>query len=407
MTFTDKTADAYREKLEKRVMSRLRDRIAYAEIDDELRIMYASPKLQELAVDPSQPLIGQLLLSVFDELVGLEETLAEILAGKLAELQLPAINREEESGVSRYFNFGLFPLESDGEEGSGPGLLLLVEEDTISGRLQQELVQERNQLRLLQGELAHSNARLQKLDQIKTLFLSVAAHDMRTPLSVIRGYVDLLLDDLQDPPLQPAGGDPAAHLEEYLLIMQDQAEWLERLIGNILDLNLVEQGRLVVRRQPYDLREVGEDLRRSLQLQLTQQKIALELEMPDQPVLVWAEPDRIRQIVLNLAGNSLKFISRNGTIRLVIKTDPAAEAAELQVQDTGRGIDPDHLQHVFELFYRVPTAQPVHGIGLGLFIVKTLVEQHDGRIRVESEPGQGTAFIITLPLLHEQLIANG
>ncbi len=376
-------------------MARLQNRIAYAAVDPHHLIALASPSLQGLAAEPELPLAGRPLTEAFAELTGFEETLDELLAGRLPEIHLPAVNRGEGDEVIRYFNFSLYPLDGNRPEA---GLLRVVEEDTISGRLQQELVQERNQLRLIQGELARANGRLQRLDQIKTLFLTMAAHDLRTPLSIINGYVDLLLDEMDDIPLAESFPAEDERWRGYLHVMQDQNLWLDRLIANIIDLNLIEQGRLVVHRRPYDLRLAVNELMKNLEVLLSFQKKQLEIEVPDRPVLALAEPDRVRQILQNLVGNSVKFIGREGRIGIRLFADEAQNRAVLCVSDNGPGIPAEHQRHLFKLFYRAPGVDTVQGTGLGLHIVKTLVEQHDGMITVDSESGRGTTFRVALPL---------
>ena len=269
----------------------------------------------------------------------------------------------------------------------------------MSGRLHQELVQERNLLRLTQAELAEANIRLQRLDQIKTLFLSMAAHDLRNPLSVMRGYTELILEELND--IEPAA-NPDLEVDiwqRYLQIILDQSVWLERLVADVLDLNLIEQGLMVVNAEPYDLRQTITGIEADLQHLLAYQDKMLICEVPDEPVIVAGEPDRLRQIVQNLVGNSIKFIGKSGQINITLRQDEANQQAVLRVQDDGPGIAADHQKHLFKLYYRAPGVDKVQGTGLGLYIVKTLVDQHGGTITVESRPGEGTGFIVSLPLL--------
>lgn len=381
-------------KLENRVMERLGIEIAYASVRPDLTISQYSPQLRNLAIDLEKDadLVGFHVFDVFAELVGLDDALQSLLAGNISELRLPAVNRQSANSDEplRYYDFLLFAIDSTQPDA---GLILLIEDVTDQARLQQELVQERNQLRLMQAELAQANSRLQHLDQIKTLFLSMAAHDMRTPLAVIKGYLDFMEEDFAD------GSDV---LQQDIRIMQDQINWLNRLINDILDLNLIENGLLAVNFEQFDLRFAVEEVIKAMQQIATSERKIIEAKMPDETVMIWAEPDRIVQILLNLVSNSFKFIQNNGRVTIHVNVDEERRRAYLRVEDDGPGIDEAHQRHLFKLFYRTPDSKKIQGVGLGLYIVHTLVEQHNGKIWVESKLKKGTTFVIELPLLTRQ-----
>lgn len=371
-------------------MQRLGIEIAFASIKPDLTIANYSPQLKSLIqdIDSEGDLSGEPIFNIFAELVGLEDTLQGLLDGNLPELRLPAVNRQagdpEES--PHYYDFLIFPIDRAHPQS---GLILLIEDVTVQARLQQELVQERNQLRLMQAELAQANSRLQHLDQIKTLFLSMAAHDMRTPLAVIKGYLDFMEEDFHD---------ASDVLKQDIRIMQDQINWLNRLINDVLDLNLIENGLLAVNFEQFDLRIAIGEVKMAMQQMALSEGKTIESELPADPVMVWAEPDRLIQILLNLVSNSFKFIQTGGRISIRVVVDHDRRRATLRVEDDGPGIPESYQKHLFKLFYRTPNSKKIQGVGLGLYIVHTLVDQHNGKIWVESEVGQGTAFVIELPL---------
>ncbi|MDJ0752459.1 MAG: HAMP domain-containing sensor histidine kinase [Ardenticatenaceae bacterium] len=382
--------------IEKRVVEHLGTRFAYALLDPQFKIKSTSFNFNELAAPEGEGLQGMPLADLFPELIGLEESMGELLSGDLEALNLDAVNRLVQNGsegeeVVQYFNFTLFPAD---RRRPGEGLIFLIEEVSDQANLRQDLVQERNQLRLTQGELARANRELQRLDQIKTLFLSMAAHDMRTPLSVISGYIELIQDMIRDDEPQDK-----SLINRDLTIMQDQVHWLNRLILNVLDLNLIENELLVVDRQPFDMRLAVEQVARSTQNMFKNARQHLSYHVPTADVFVLAESDRIKQVLFNLVGNSFKFISRGGRVHIDLRSDIDRQKAILAIEDDGPGIDKAYQKHLFKLHYRTPESNEVQGTGLGLYIVKKLVDQHEGTIWVESEVGQGTRFVIELPLL--------
>ena len=228
---------------------------------------------------------------------------------------------------------------------------------------------------------------LYRLERQKDEFLSIASHELKTPLTTLK-----ILTQLTHKRLVKVGA-----LEAEQTKRMERAIWrMERLVNDLLDVSRIDSGKLALRRERFDLtelcRQVAED-----QTAATDRTIALEL--PDQPIEVEADPDRIGQVLTNLISNALKYSAeRSGA---GIRVTRQGNIVTTSVYDAGGGIPPEDLQHLFERFYRVPGVQVQSGsgvgLGLGLYISKEIVERHGGRIWVESTVGVGSTFTFTLP----------
>jgi signal transduction histidine kinase len=340
--------------------------------------------------EPTDQWHGAYLPDVLLEFVGAEEALQAVLRGELPRLRLERINRlSAENNTTAYVDFEATALQTE----AGAELLVVVEDTSVFGRLEQALVQERNELRLLQQRLAQANVELQHLDRLKSLFFAMAAHDLRTPLSVIRGYAKLLARDLSQvqPPVAQA-------LLDYGETMQTQADWLDLVIANVLNLDQIEQGQLTMRTVPIDLNIIARDAAALMQPLTRLNEQTLTVACHENGVLAAVDPDRLYQVLLNLIGNAAKYTPPGGQITVTTAID--GSDAVLAVEDTGPGLSAEQLTHVFDLYYRTTDAQlsSVRGTGLGLFIVKTFVAAHDGTVGVDSQLGVGTTFTIRIPL---------
>lgn len=229
-------------------------------------------------------------------------------------------------------------------------------------------------------------SRERQLDRMKSEFVSTAAHELRTPLTVIMGFSEVLLDEQ----------GLASHQQEYLTIINDKAEVLQRLIDDLLDLGRVESGRIVhVEKTRCDLAEV---IRQTIaDFQVTHQRHRFVLELPETPVALEADPLRLAQTLENLLGNAVKFSALGSQIR--VGCWQRGPLVEVCVSDQGVGMTPEQVGRIFEKFYRVDsTVTSKQGLGLGMTIVKNIVDAHGGQIRVESRPGDGTEITFSLPL---------
>lgn len=249
------------------------------------------------------------------------------------------------------------------------------------------------------GDLARSFRRMTEqlaaLRKLEAEFVSVASHELKTPLSVIKGYVTLLRDGIY-------GEVPESHVK-ILGSIDDQADRLARLIQRLLDISRFEAGGGRLEIQTVALRPFLADLATSFEALAFQNEIDFRLEVDDSlPEQMEGDPDRLNEVVGNLLSNAFKFTPRHGEIRLRARRAEAeaGEGVTIEVVDTGVGIPEDKLPRVFEKFFQVENeAQPRSvGSGLGLAISREIVEGHGGTIGAESEVGKGTTFRIFLPL---------
>ncbi len=225
---------------------------------------------------------------------------------------------------------------------------------------------------------------LERQERLRRQMVTDVAHDLRTPLTNIRGQIEAMQDGLVDP-----GPEVLASLHEEVM-------FLSRLVSDLQDLSLVEAGKLRLELQPF---HVGEEIERVVQALPPEEPgegPVIELDLPDLPEAL-ADPARFRQIVSNLLSNARTHTPRAG--RIGIRAREIAGEIEISVQDAGSGIESRHLPHVFERFYRADASRGRHtgGAGLGLAIVKHLVSVQGGRVWAESTPGEGALFGFTVP----------
>lgn len=378
--------------IETAVRNILGKRLGYVLIDADLVIFEHSPNVPTLIGEPGRELLGLTLTDALVEFVGLEPQLHAMLQGDGSELRLARVNRASgDPPTARYVDFQLVARDVAAPH---TGLVLLVEDTTEFGRLEQALVQERNELRLTRRRLADANAELRRLDKLKTLFFSMAAHDLRGPLSVIHGFARLL----QRGRSRPDGAD-AAVVTDYVDTIAVQAAWLDTVIHNILDLGALEKGELALQLRATDIGRIVQQTADYLRDLARLHELTLTTSVAPTPLLCRADPTRITQVLHNLISNAVKYSPPGGHIAVSAAENGAH--VEFTVHDTGRGIAPEQLPHIFELYYRTPDAQaqPARGTGLGLFIVRSLVEAHGGTVDVASTVGVGSIFTVRLPAL--------
>lgn len=220
--------------------------------------------------------------------------------------------------------------------------------------------------------------------QRRRLFAGIA-HELRTPLSVIQGTLEGMLDRVIEPT-----PDRVAALHTQTLL-------LKRLITDLRDLSLAQAGHLELHRQMINLPSIAREAVEALAPLADERGVTLGVEADAAVPQVDADPDRVRQALQNLVENALRHTPQGGAVRVVVRA--TANAVHCQVVDTGVGISPDDLPHVFEYFYRADPSRDRRsgGTGLGLAIVKSLIEAHGGNVTVESQLGRGSAFDFTLP----------
>jgi signal transduction histidine kinase len=240
--------------------------------------------------------------------------------------------------------------------------------------------------------LSISNARLfaaaQEASRAKSEFLAVMSHELRTPLNAVLGYTDLLQAGL--------GGPLTERQRTHLDRITECARHLEGIIDEILTFSRMEAGTETLRRRRVDLRDVMRRAALLLRPMAKKKRLGFELRMPAEPIVVETDPDKVQQILQNLASNAVKFTDR-GEVRIEGVRDGADHL--LRVVDTGIGIAPEHHEHVFDAFWQVEQSnrREVGGTGLGLSVARRLAELLGGRLTLESTPGRGSTFTLALP----------
>jgi signal transduction histidine kinase len=361
-------------------------RLAYAYLAPDLTFVWASANFEKLLDSPKMPIEGQLLTDRLWGFIGAENDLLAVLHGQAADYTIEQVNHTRPDGSLAYLTYRVTRLEQEGETN---GLLLVIEDVTEASILQQHVTQDRNELRLVQAQLSHAIVELQRLNRFKSFVLSMAAHDLRSPLTVVRGYADLLLKALER-------GKPVDR--EALATILTQADRLNQMIANLLNLDQIEHGQLVVKPVPCDLNELIRDVAKTISPMATLGGLSLVLDLPAGPTQVFADPDRVRQILQNVMSNAVKYTPPRGRVDIVAR--PFEDEAILRVTDTGPGMTAGQVARLFQPYYRTDEARDstIEGSGLGLFIVKTLVDAQHGAVAVDSEPGRGTTLTLTLPL---------
>jgi signal transduction histidine kinase len=226
-------------------------------------------------------------------------------------------------------------------------------------------------------------------------FVAMASHELRTPLTAMRGYIDLLL-------LGTAG--PLNESQQaFLTIIKTNATRQIDLIEDLLDMSKIEAGEAKLRPEELHVVEVVEEVTQALYGEFAAHNITLDLELPPELPPVMADRQRVAQIVMNLVGNACKYTPPGGCVRVALRN--GGGAIEVLVRDSGVGISEQAKPRIFSRFFRAdnPLRDKVKGTGLGLAITKMLVELHGGKIWFESEEGQGSTFVFTLPVDHDRL----
>jgi signal transduction histidine kinase len=250
-------------------------------------------------------------------------------------------------------------------------------------RLQEEELRRKNY------ELEQQNLAIQEANRLKTEFVSMVSHELRTPLTSIQGYAELLLEDKQ------IGGEE----RESLALVKRNADRLLGLINDLLDLSRMEAGKLDLKRTNLDLGRLIPEVADSLRPLIEDKRQRLKLELGEALPAVWADQNRVTQILTNLIANAHKYTLADGSITVAARRDHGF--VRVDVSDTGIGLSPEDQAQLFTKFFRAHDRSPEAGggTGLGLVITRLLVELHGGQITVSSAPGQGSTFSFSLPVL--------
>jgi PAS domain S-box-containing protein len=266
------------------------------------------------------------------------------------------------------------------ERGQVRGYAKITRDLTEKRRIEEEL---RSSIQRLED----AKQQLQELNEVKSYSISIASHEVRSPLTAIKGYVDNLLEGV--------AGELPESVRYYLTRIGYNTDRVIRLTNALLDLSRIEAGQMPLDLDVVSIRHVVTEVIKDLEPVAKAKAINLQAQnITDVPVR--ADRDKLEQVLRNLIGNALKFTPPQGQV-LVQSQLTEEERVTITVMDTGCGIPPDHQQKVFHVFHRAPSGIP-EGAGLGLAIAKGLVELQGGQIWVQSEPGSGSRFSFTLPI---------
>lgn len=241
--------------------------------------------------------------------------------------------------------------------------------------------------------IMHDLSKEEELERMKLDFVSLASHELKTPLTSITGYLSVFLDENK-------GKIPKEEMDliEKSLISSKQ---LYILVQNLLDVNKIESNQISVSIEQIDYKPIITKAVEDLRGQATQKNILLTLNLPQVSLpKVLADPVRIDEVITNLVANAINYTNPNGKVEVDVTVSPNEVAT--QVSDTGVGIPKEAIPHLFSKFFRVSnlTQKMSKGTGLGLYIAKSIVEKHHGKIWVESEFGKGSKFFFTLPIVN-------
>ena len=364
-----------------------RSPIGIARVSGDGELLEGNPALLHMLehdVDTMRSQAWPDLLRAYDQAAG-RARLAPLLAGITDQR---SVQVRAATGGGRWLWLQLTATSIPDASGQLEHMLVMVEDVTTVRETQDRLAEALDSQR-------SANATLEKLDRTKTEFLSIVSHEFRTALTGIQGFSELIRD----------GGLETDEVRAYGGYIFNDADRISRLIGDMLDLDRMESGRMSIRLTDVDINDVlSEAMTRaaSTSAVIVEFKADLDPRLP----IVAGDRDRLIQVVSNLVNNAVKYSPDGGTVTLSTRSEGGF--ALVSVADTGLGIPPDEIGHVFERFRRVRSgaAQAIPGTGLGLTIVKQIVEMHGGKIWVESAVGHGSAFHFTVPLAAEHATPN-
>jgi PAS domain S-box-containing protein len=356
-----------------------RSPIGIARISSDLELLEANPALLnmlEYDIDTVRQTAWPDLWRAYDQAAARQHK-APLLAGGVSEVG--SVQVRASTGSGKWLWLQLTATSIPDASGRPEHVLLLIEDVTAvretSDKLAEALESQRD-----------ANSNLEKIDRTKTEFLSIVSHEFRTALTGIQGFSELIRD----------GGLEPDEVRSYGGYIFNDADRVNRLIGDMLDLDRMESGRMTMRTADVDINDVLAEVVSRAAPSATTVEFKSDLD-PRLPI-VTGDRDRLIQVVSNLVNNAVKYSPEGGVVTIVSRADGGY--ALTSVSDTGLGIPPDEIGHVFERFRRVRSgaAQSIPGTGLGLAIVKQIVEMHGGKIWVESAVGHGSSFHFTVPL---------
>jgi two-component system phosphate regulon sensor histidine kinase PhoR len=279
-----------------------------------------------------------------------------------------------------------------------PALHAIAERALQGGRQSEELVLQDGRQALVQTAplegtgavlVFHDLTDVRRLETIRRDFVANVSHELRTPLAAIRGYAETLVE---------GGLDDRARAKEFASVIQRHAERLSRLLEDLLELSRLEAGRRPLAQEALSLPDLAERALELVRAKAADRHVELSSAVPA-TLSLRGDADAVVQVLVNLLDNAVKYTAEGGHVRLLAKQLPGAPSLRIEIQDDGAGIEPQHLDRVFERFYRVDSgrSRDMGGTGLGLAIVKHLVQAMGGAVGVQSVVGNGSTFWFELP----------
>ena len=238
---------------------------------------------------------------------------------------------------------------------------------------------------------------LAKTEYMRSSFLANVAHDLRTPMTSISGFIDGIVDGAIPPEKQPY----------YLNLIADEIRRLSRLVSNLLDLSRMEAGNRKFEKTPFDICETARIIILTFESKIDSKHLNVEFDAPDERLYVFSDKDAIHQVLYNLCENAVKFSYDGGLYKITIKD--VGNSVEVSVYDEGIGISSEDLPHIFDRFYKSDKSRGLDrsGVGLGLYIVKSICDALGAQIYVESEKDKYCCFALTLPKYRGKLPQGG
>jgi len=337
-----------------------------------------NPAAQRITGHSEKQALGSLVSLVLPDhpelikrLYGSTETRAEITFG---------------GDVPLYYDLHISPLR--GKKGEQTGRLIIFSDVTERRNAEEEKEQMLKDIQL-------ANQQLRKIDQSKDEFLSIVTHDLKTPLTVILGYVGVMISGMS--------GAVSPQQKGMLETVKNQANAQQDMIDTILDYTRMEFGRIMVNPEEFSLSALVGELAEAEKLEAGRKQIKINVELPPQELLVKADKRMMSRVVNNLISNAIKYTPESGTINVALQDGDGT--IRLSVADSGIGIASENLPRIFEKFFVVDAAGAGgrRSLGLGLSIVKSFAEAHRGRIWVESEGlGRGSKFLVEMPVEYKE-----
>ena len=237
------------------------------------------------------------------------------------------------------------------------------------------------------------------LEKRKSDFISLITHDLKSPLTSILGYSDLLMEE--------ASGKLGTEEKGYLTSIKSNGARILDLVEQYLDLTKIEAGMMRLDLVETDPASLLEECYSALNVQAMEKNIKIRLDAPEGLPVITVDREKMLRVITNLVSNSIKYTMSGGTVEVSASSagmesaeagKPVAQAVEISVADNGYGMEPEDLPHIFDRYYRTKSVSGIRGTGLGLAVVKSLVDAHGGQVSVESELGKGSKFTVRIPV---------